>query len=124
VNTQLMAVFERVHEFGLLQAFGMKPSQILLLVAMESAFLIGFGVVIGMILSALTIWSLSDGLDLSAFAAGLEMFQGGQVLFPEYDVASFFVFSLVIWLLGILVALWPARRAAKLSPVEAMRTAT
>jgi ABC-type lipoprotein release transport system permease subunit len=124
VNTQLMAVFERTHEFGLLQAFGMKPRQVLLLVALESAFLIGFGVLIGMVLSALTIWSLTDGLDLSAFAEGLEMFQGGQVLFPEYDLPSFILFSFIIWGLGILVALWPARRASKLSPVEAMRHAT
>ncbi|PHQ97940.1 MAG: hypothetical protein COB40_02500 [Marinosulfonomonas sp.] len=123
VNTQLMAVFERTHEFGLLRALGMKPRQVMLLVALESAFLIGFGVLLGMIMAALTIWTLSDGVDLSAFAAGLEMFQGGQVLFPEYDVQGFFTFSLTIWLLGILVALWPARRAAKLSPVEAMRYA-
>jgi len=124
VNTQLMAVFERTHEFGLLRALGMKPRQVLLLVALESAFLIGFGVLIGMGLSALTIWSLADGLDLSAFAEGLEMFQGGQVLFPEYDIAGFIQFSLIIWGLGSLVALWPARRASKLSPVEAMRHAT
>jgi ABC-type lipoprotein release transport system permease subunit len=124
VNTQLMAVFERTHEFGLLRAMGMRPRQILLLVALESLLMIGFGVLLGMGLAALTIWSLADGLDLSAFAAGLEMFQGGQILFPEFDLASFFGFSLVIWLLGILVALWPARRAAKLSPVEAMRQAT
>ncbi|MFT4716907.1 MAG: ABC-type lipoprotein release transport system permease subunit [Paracoccaceae bacterium] len=124
VNTQLMAVFERTHEFGLLQALGMKPRQVLYLVALESVFMIGIGVLLGAIFAALTIWSLSDGLDLSAFAEGLEMFQGGQVLYPEYDVAGFVLFSLTIWGLGILVALWPARRAAKLSPVQAMRHAT
>jgi ABC-type lipoprotein release transport system permease subunit len=124
VNTQLMAVFERTHEFGLLQAMGIRPRQVLLLVALESMLLIGFGVLLGMGLAALTILSLADGLDLSAFAEGLEMFQGGQILFPEFDLASFFGFSLMIWLLGILVALWPARRASKLSPVEAMRQAT
>ncbi len=124
VNTQLMAVFERTHEFGLLRALGMKPRQVLILVALESTFLIGFGVLLGMVLAALTIWSLYDGLDLSAFAEGLEMFQGGQVLFPQYDIGGFILFSLLIWLMGILVALWPARRAAKLSPVEAMRHAT
>ncbi|MFT5006476.1 MAG: ABC-type lipoprotein release transport system permease subunit, partial [Paracoccaceae bacterium] len=124
VNTQLMAVFERTHEFGLLQALGMKPRQVLYLVALESVFMIGIGVLLGAIFAALTIWSLSDGLDLSAFAEGLEMFQGGQVLYPEYDVAGFVLFSLTIWGFGILVALWPARRAAKLSPVQAMRHAT
>lgn len=124
VNTQLMAVFERTHEIGLLRALGMKPRQVLLLVTLEGMFLIGFGVILGVLLSAATIFGLAGGIDLSAFAEGLEMFQGGQVLYPEFDLTSFVIFSLTIWILGILVALWPARRAARLSPVEAMRYAT
>ncbi|MCP5039183.1 MAG: ABC transporter permease [Rhodobacteraceae bacterium] len=124
VNTQLMAVFERTHEFGQLRALGMKPRQVLVLVALESTFLIGFGVLIGIVLAAGTIWTLTDGVDLSAFAEGLEMAQAGQILYPEYDIPGFVVLSLIIWVLGILVALWPARRASKLSPVEAMRHAT
>jgi ABC-type lipoprotein release transport system permease subunit len=124
VNTQLMAVFERTHEFGLLRALGMKPRLVLIMVALESALLIGFGVLIGMGVSALSIWALYDGIDLSAFAKGLEMFQGGQVLYPKYDPKGFVMFSAIIWVLGILVALWPARRASKSSPVEAMRHAS
>lgn len=124
VNTQLMAVFERTHEFGLLRALGMKPRAVLLLVALESVLLIGFGVLLGIIIASLSIWVFYDGIDLSGFAAGLEMVQGGQILFPKFDLGSLVIFSLIIWLLGILVALWPARRASKLSPVEAMRQAT
>jgi len=124
VNTQLMAVFERTHEFGLLRALGMKPRLVLMMVSFESTLLIGFGVLLGAALASLTIFSFYDGIDLSAFAEGLEMFQGGQVLFPKYDVPGFVLFSVIIWVLGILVALWPARRASKSSPVEAMRHAT
>ena len=124
VNTQLMAVFERTQEFGLLRALGMKPRLVLLMVSLESAMLIGFGVLIGMGVSALTIWSFYDGIDLSVFALALEMFQGGAILYPKFDLTGFAVFSLIIWVLGILVALWPARRASKSSPVEAMRRAT
>jgi len=123
VNTQLMAVFERTHEFGLLRALGMKPRQVLFMVSLESVLLIGLGVLIGMVMAAVTIWAMYDGVDLSAFAEGMEMFQGGQVLYPEYDVPAFILFSVIIWGLGVLVALWPARRASKASPVEAMRQA-
>ena len=124
VNTQLMAVFERNHEFGLLRALGMKPRLVLLMVSLESAMMIGLGVLIGMVLAALTIAAMVPGVDLSAFAQALEMFQGGQVLYPDYQWPSFALFGAIIWGLGILVALWPARRAARLSPVEAMRHAT
>lgn len=124
INTQLMAVFERTHEFGLLRALGMRPRLVLVMVAMESAMLIGFGVLIGIIIGTGSIWYFYDGIDLSAFAKGLEMFQGGQILYPKFDPLGIVIFSLIIWALGILVALWPARRASKSSPVEAMRHAT
>ena len=121
INTQLMAVFERTQEFGLLRALGMKPRRVLAMVTLESAILIGIGVLCGIALALLSIASLSGGIDLSAFAAGLEMFQGAEVMYPKFEWDGFIIFPLIIWMLGVLVALWPARRASKCSPVEAMR---
>ena len=124
VNTQLMAVFERTQEFGLLRALGMKPRRVLLMVTIESALLIGVGAIVGMILAALTIWSLQGGIDLTAYARALEMVQAGSIIYVDYHLDGFIKFSLIIWILGILVALWPARRASKCSPQEAMRRDT
>jgi ABC-type lipoprotein release transport system permease subunit len=124
VNTQLMAVFERTQEFGLLRALGMKPRRVLLMVSIESAMLIGTGVLLGALIAALTIWSLSGGIDLTAYAQALEMMQGGSIIYLDYHLDGFVLFSLLIWILGVLVALWPARRASKCSPVEAMRRDT
>lgn len=124
INTQLMAVFERTQEFGLLRALGMKPRRVLLMVSVENGLLIGVGVIIGMALAAATIWSLSDGIDFSAFARAMEMVQAGEIIYVEFVPGDFVMFSVVIWLLGIAVALWPARRASKCSPVEAMRRDT
>jgi len=123
INTQLMAVFERTQEFGLMRALGFKPRMVLVLITMESALLIGVGVLLAMGAAALTVWSLRDGIDLSGFAAGLEEFQQAQELFPVITPSDYVIYPLIIWVMGVLVALWPASRAQKISPVEAMRNA-
>ncbi len=120
VNTQLMAVFERIHEFGLMQALGMRPRMIVGIVALESGMLVGLGILIGMGAAAFLISALSGGVDISGFAEGAAMIGAGTMLYPELDPPQIIQLSIVVWVLGVLVALWPARKAAKISPVEAM----
>ena len=120
VNAQLMAVFERTREFGLLQALGMRPGLVLLQVAVESAMLIGIGVVIGNLLAVLTVAPFQHGLDLGSLAAGSERFGGGRILYPHLEVRDAVQSSIIVWLLGIITTLWPARRASHANPVEAM----
>ena len=120
VNTQLMAVFERVREFGLLQALGMRPRLILLQVLLESAMLIGTGVVAGMAASVATIVALHGGVDLGFLARGAEFIGAGHVLYPHLAPGELLELSMLVWALGVAVALWPARKAATARPVEAM----
>ena len=120
VNTQLMAVYERIREFGLLQALGMRPRMILLIVALESTVLVGLGTVLGLVLAVAAVQGLSGGIDMSVFSEAAAAFGFGQVVYPKIHAALFVQLSVIVWILGILVALWPARKAAKSSPVEAM----
>jgi len=120
VNTQLMAVFERSREFGLLRALGMRPWAVLLAVALEAVFLTGAGVLFGAALAVAGVQAFPHGLDLGFLGRGAEFVGAGRILYPRVDAGDFLLYSAAIWILSVLVALWPARRAAKVSPVEAM----
>jgi ABC-type lipoprotein release transport system permease subunit len=120
VNTQLMAVFERTREFGLLQALGMRPRLVLIEVTLESALLIGVGVVFGIVFAAISVRAFHGGIDLGFLAQGAEMVGAGHVLYPRIDIGDFALYSIVVWVLGVVATLWPARRASKIAPVDAM----
>ncbi|MEJ2033031.1 MAG: ABC transporter permease [Deltaproteobacteria bacterium] len=121
VNTILMAVFERVREFGLLRALGMKPQLVVAEVLAESFFLLVLGTAAGNLLAFLAIRGLSgSGIDLSAFAAGLEYAGMGRVIYPVLLARDMIVANLTVFVLGLLVSIYPAVKAARFSPVEAM----
>ena len=120
VNTQLMAVFERIREFGLLQALGMRPRLVMMEVALESALLIGVGVGVGIVLSVLSVHAFAGGIDLGFLGRGAELVGAGHILYPKADVGDFALYSFIVWALGVVATLWPARRASRVSPVEAM----
>ncbi len=121
VNTLLMAVFERVREFGLLKALGMKPRWIIKEVLTESFFLLVLGMVIGNSLGFLSILALSgNGIDLSSLAAGLEFVGMSRVIYPIVHGKDIIMANLVVFILGLVVSVYPAVKAAKFSAVEAM----
>jgi ABC-type lipoprotein release transport system permease subunit len=120
VNTQLMAVFERTREFGLMQALGMRPATIVAQVMLESALLIGVGVLCGVVLMAATLLPFTNGLSLGFLSAGSEMAGGSSVLYPRLDPVAAVTYASIVWVLGVLTALWPARTAARTPPVVAM----
>lgn len=120
VNTQLMAVFERTREFGLLQALGMRPRLVLLEVALESMWLNSLGIAVGAAFAVASVGAFPNGLDLGFLARGAEIFGGGHLIHPRVVVTEFVFYSLLVWSLGVLATLWPARRASKVSPIEAM----
>jgi len=77
-------------------------------------------VVAGVVLMALTLLPFAHGLDLGPLGESTEMYGASSILYPKLDLGDAVAFSLVVWALGVAVTLWPARTAARASPVVAM----
>lgn len=120
VNTLMMAVFERIREFGLMQALGMKPRAIMLQVLLESLMLLALGLVVGNSAAVATILPLSGGVDLDMVAKGMEMMGAAAVLYPALKTGDVLLANAVVIVLGVLTSLLPAWRASRYRPVEAI----
>ncbi len=120
VNTLLMAVFERTREIGMFQALGMRPRFILSQVLLESLTVLMIGMAMGNVLAWATIAYLGGGLNLSAFAKGLEWAGLSSVIYPLVAASDVITANLLVMVLGIIASLYPAWRAARYVPVEAI----
>jgi ABC-type lipoprotein release transport system permease subunit len=120
VNTLMMAVFERVREFGLMQALGMKPASILYQVLLEALMLLTLGLLLGNVMAVASIMPIRDGIDLSIVAEGIEMMGASSTLYPALKPKDLVMANTVVIVLGILTSLLPAWRASRYRPVEAI----
>jgi ABC-type antimicrobial peptide transport system permease subunit len=118
----LMAVMERIREFGVLKSIGMKNSKLFFMILTE-AFILGVsGTIIGALLAILIYLPLSHtGIDFSIFAASLESFGVGAIIYPVLLLENVINTLLTIPLVAALGAIYPAYRAIKLEPVYALR---
>ena len=122
VNTMLMAVLERTREIGMLAAIGMNRRKIFSMIMLESVFLSIVGGIMGMIVSGAVIAATAkNGINLVKYSEGMEAMGYSAHLFPTIDVQFFITTTILIVLTGILSSIYPARKALKLNPVEAIR---
>ena len=118
----LMAVLERTRELGMLRAIGMNKSRTFSIVMIETVFLTMVGAPGGLLLSWLCIAYFGNvGIDLSAFAQGLNQYGIGTVVYPSLSWSYYLNIMLMIALAALLSALYPAWRTLKLKPVQAIR---
>ncbi len=120
VNTLVMAVFERVREIGLMLALGMRPSNILSQIIVESGLLLVIGLALGNVLAYASVVPLKDGIDVSAVAEGMEMFGYASILYPAQELRDTIMANVVVLVLGFLASLSPAWRASRYDPIEAI----
>jgi putative ABC transport system permease protein len=106
VNTLVLSVFERTREIGMLRAIGTSRRQIRRMIRHESVITALIGSVLGIILGI-------------AFGALLAARDSSSIAFV-IPVGRIIVFLIASWLVGLVAAIFPARRAAKLNPLQAL----
>jgi putative ABC transport system permease protein len=122
-NTMLMGVLERIRELGVLMALGMKPRLVFSMIVVESIALSALGWAIGMTAGAVSIGLLSrTGINLSIVAAGLESFGMASRLYPSLAPAQYVMVAALVVATAMAGSLYPGVKAARLHPMEALRT--
>ncbi|MEU4920159.1 ABC transporter permease [Streptomyces parvus] len=111
VNTLAMSVFERQQEIGMLRAIGLDRGRVKRMIRLEAVVISVFGAVIGVGLGVFLGWAI--GRTLSADIPGYAL------VIPWNRLG---VFLLLAGLVGVLASLWPARSAAKLNMLTAIKT--
>ncbi|MFE7358669.1 ABC transporter permease [Streptomyces sp. NPDC057543] len=111
INTLAMSVFERQQEIGMLRAIGLDRRRVKRMIRLEAVVISLFGAVVGVALGMFLGWAIGQTLssDIPEYA----------LVIPWDRIAVFLVLAGVV---GVLAALWPARSAAKLNMLTAIKT--
>ena len=122
INTMLMAVLERYRELGMLMAVGMNKARVFAMIVLETIMLAAIALIPGLFLGWATIqYFSSTGIDLSSFAEGMSQFGMAQVVYPSLETGMYQQLALAVAITAVLGAIYPAWKAIKLKPVEAIR---
>ncbi len=111
INTLAMSVFERKREIGMLRAIGLDRGGIKRMVRLESVVISLFGATVGVLLGCFMAWAVNG--TLASSMPGLD---------TVVPYGKMLVFLLLAGLVGLVAALWPARRASKLDILASIKT--
>ena len=124
LNTQLMSVLERTHEFGIVLSLGLRPGRLGRLVILETAMMGAMGLILGALIGgAVTAWLGMQGFTMPGMDEMGAKFNLPSRLHPEVTIASLLSGPAVVFLFSLLASTYPALRIRRLHPVEAMRSA-
>jgi len=120
-NTLIMAIMERFHEIGVMKSIGTRPSRIFFMIIFESMNLglvgLAGGVASGLLVIALLSWT---GIDFSFWMESMKMFGTGSVIYPVIRVTDITMAVVIVLFTTLIAALYPAVKAARIKPLEAL----
>ncbi len=120
VNTMLMAVLERVREIGMLMAIGMVKFKVFSMIMLETIMMCIIGAPLGILLSALFInYFGKNGIHLTTDV--YEDMGFSSSIYPNLDPSKYIDVTIMVLVMAILAAIYPAIKALSLKPVEAIR---
>ena len=111
MNIMLVSVTERTREIGIRKSLGAKTSSIMLQFLAEAAILTVIGGLIGIILGILAAYGICSVISGSI----------GMTIIPGLSPTVIFVATLFSCAVGVFFGIYPAKKAARLSPIEALR---
>ncbi len=121
INSLITAVLERVREFGMLRALGMRPSAVVVQVVIESVLIVVFALLGGIVVGIGLIHYLSAGIDLSNYAEGVEMWGMRGRLIPHLVIGDIVTLTSLALALAVIASAYPAWRAVRIKPLDALR---
>ncbi len=121
MNTVLMSMLERIHEFGVMMALGCGRLRLAGMVVIESLLLGTAGVMLGLMVGMTLVYYFHGaGIDLSGQMDSIARFYLNPVIHTEIDTNHLLDTVMAVLAAAIVASIWPAIRAARLEPVEAI----
>jgi ABC-type lipoprotein release transport system permease subunit len=122
LNTQLMSVLERTREFGVMMALGLRPGGLARLVLLETAVMSLLGLALGCLLGSLiTLYFERYGIYIPGMEEAMDRYNLPGRLYPQLSIISALAGPVIVFVGGMLAAMYPAMRLFTLQPVAAMR---
>ena len=123
VNTMLMVIMERIRELGMLMAIGMNKTRVFGMIMLETVFLSLTGGILGIMLG----WIVSNhfektGINLYFWKEAFGELGFSSMIYPSIDNSVIVYTAFLVVIAGVVSAIYPALKAIRLKPVEAIRS--
>jgi putative ABC transport system permease protein len=118
INAMLMAILERSRELGILMAVGLNKLKVFLMILIETVFIGLIAAPIGLLMGYFTVSYYGKvGIDMRE---SMEKIGLNEIIYTELDVGSYFIITVAVIITAVIASVYPALKAIKLKPVEAI----